>query len=64
MIALQKLLGAPERICSIDVENRFGPMVDESCLNGFDFTLFFEETVLTMLPLGLTRKMSLELRGR
>ena len=63
MTTLQKLLGAPERFCSIDLENEFGPIVDKSCLDGFDFTLFFEETILTMLPLGLTRKTGLQLTG-
>lgn len=40
--------------CSIEQENVFGPIVASSCLNGFDFTLLFEETILTLLPLGIT----------
>ncbi|KAG6008111.1 hypothetical protein E4U21_004993 [Claviceps maximensis] len=40
--------------CSIDVHNVFGPTVANSCLDGFDFTLLFEESVLTLLPLLLT----------
>ena len=39
-------------LCSIDAEKAFGPAVAASCLGGFDFTLFFEETILTILPLG------------
>uniref|UniRef100_A0A8H7NNV7 ABC transporter n=1 Tax=Bionectria ochroleuca TaxID=29856 RepID=A0A8H7NNV7_BIOOC len=42
------------RPCSIDVHDTFGPTVAYSCLNGFDFTLLFEESVLTLLPLLLT----------
>ena len=40
--------------CSIELENTFGPIVASSCLHGFDFTLLFEETILTLVPLGLT----------
>lgn len=40
--------------CSIEVHDRFGPTVVSSCLNGFDFTLLFEESVLTLLPLLFT----------
>lgn len=38
--------------CSITVENSFGPQVD-GCLGGFDFTLLFEETILSILPTAL-----------
>lgn len=40
--------------CSIDLHDVFGPTVAYSCLNGFDFTLLFEESILTLLPLLLT----------
>ncbi|KAG5930350.1 hypothetical protein E4U42_001865 [Claviceps africana] len=40
--------------CSIDVHDVFGPTVTRSCLHGFDFTLLFEESVLTLMPLLLT----------
>lgn len=40
--------------CSIELENVFGPIVGSSCLHGFDFTLLFEETILTLVPLGVT----------
>ncbi|KAG5953563.1 hypothetical protein E4U53_004782 [Claviceps sorghi] len=43
--------------CSIDVHDVFGPTVTHSCLNGFDFTLLFEESILTLLPLLLTGMM-------
>jgi ATP-binding cassette subfamily C (CFTR/MRP) protein 1 len=39
--------------CSIDVEDVFGPVVTSSCVRGFDFTLLFEESILTILPLGI-----------
>lgn len=39
------------RPCAISDEDVFGPIVDSSCRHGFDFTLLFEETVLTLLPL-------------
>ncbi len=48
--------------CTIDVERAFGPSVSSTCLGGFDFTLLFEETILTILPLGLTCKLSLSRR--
>lgn len=38
--------------CSITVENSFGPQV-AGCLGGFDFTLLFEETILSILPTAL-----------
>ncbi|OBT74156.1 hypothetical protein VF21_06257 [Pseudogymnoascus sp. 05NY08] len=39
--------------CSIAVEDTFGPIVAWPCLGGFDFTLLFEEAILTILPLGI-----------
>ncbi|OJJ44494.1 hypothetical protein ASPZODRAFT_135308 [Penicilliopsis zonata CBS 506.65] len=39
--------------CSAAVEDVFGPVVAGSCLDGFDFTLLFEETILTILPLAI-----------
>ncbi|KAK8064708.1 hypothetical protein PG994_007346 [Apiospora phragmitis] len=46
----------PSGACSIHVHDVFGPTVAYSCLNGFDFTLLFEESILTLLPLLLTGK--------
>ncbi|KAJ5639919.1 P-loop containing nucleoside triphosphate hydrolase protein [Penicillium longicatenatum] len=40
--------------CAVSDEDVFGPIVDSSCRHGFDFTLLFEETVLTFLPLVVT----------
>lgn len=37
----------------MNVQDAFG-VVDQSCHDGFDFTLLFEEAILTMLPLGLS----------
>ncbi len=39
--------------CSVAHEDVFGPFVNASCHHGFDFTLLFEETILTLLPLLL-----------
>jgi len=37
--------------CSIEAEQQFGPSAD--CYGGFDFTLFFEETILTITPTAI-----------
>ena len=34
-------------------EDVFGPVVTASCRNGFDFTLLFEESILTLLPISI-----------
>lgn len=47
--------------CSIEVERVFGPTVAAPCLEGSDFTLFFEETILTILPLGIARELDKDL---
>ncbi|OAA71650.1 ABC transporter, transmembrane domain, type 1 [Akanthomyces lecanii RCEF 1005] len=39
--------------CPVSADNVFGPAVAAPCRAGFDFTLLFEETVLTILPLSL-----------
>ncbi|KAK5651320.1 hypothetical protein OQA88_12616 [Cercophora sp. LCS_1] len=44
------------------VDNTFGPHAG-ACRGGFDFTLLFEETILTILPIGLL-VLALPLRGR
>lgn len=53
--------------CTIAVEDVFGPDVSPSCLDGFDFTVLFEETILTLLPLGVFLLLApiqvLKLRG-
>ncbi|KAJ5543476.1 Cyclic peptide transporter [Penicillium sp. DV-2018c] len=36
--------------CLASDEATFGPLVHSSCLGGYDFTLLFEETVLTIIP--------------
>ncbi|CAG8888161.1 unnamed protein product [Penicillium egyptiacum] len=38
--------------CSVE-EDAFGPIVAPSCLHGFDFTLLFEESILTLGPIGI-----------
>lgn len=38
--------------CSVDTEDSFGPQV-KSCLGGFDFTLLFEESILSIGPMAL-----------
>ncbi|KAJ5408595.1 P-loop containing nucleoside triphosphate hydrolase protein [Penicillium cosmopolitanum] len=39
--------------CSAADQDVFGPTVASSCHHGFDFTLLFEETILTLLPILL-----------
>ena len=38
--------------CSISTQNHFGPG-NNDCHDSFDFTLLFEETILTIGPLSL-----------
>lgn len=38
--------------CPASVDNSFGPWIGSNCRDGFDFTLLFEETILT-IPLLL-----------
>ena len=38
--------------CTIDTQKGFGP-ANVFCYGGFDFTLYFEETVLSIAPLFL-----------
>ncbi len=40
-------------VCTIKVEDRFGPAVAAECLGGFRFTLLFEEVFLSIIPLVL-----------
>lgn len=35
--------------CS-QADDLFGPFIDHQCRGGFDFTLLFEQTVLSMIP--------------
>lgn len=39
--------------CWVEVEDTFGPTASSSCASAFDFTLLFEEAILTVLPLGV-----------
>lgn len=39
--------------CSAADEDLFGPIIAPSCHHGFDFTLYFEETILTLLPIAI-----------
>lgn len=45
-------MGAQASKCRFDVETGFGPAAD--CYDGFDFTLLFEESILTLVPAGVT----------
>lgn len=38
--------------CSL-VDNTFGPWAGPDCRGGFDFTLLFEESILSILPLAV-----------
>jgi len=40
-------------ICPAAADRIFGPAVAEECRGGFDFTLLFEQSILTILPAGL-----------
>ncbi|KJK82405.1 Multidrug resistance-associated protein [Metarhizium anisopliae BRIP 53293] len=40
--------------CSAAVNDRFGPAAGEVCPGRFDFTLLFEESILSTVPLGIT----------
>ncbi|RDW67218.1 Metal resistance protein YCF1 [Aspergillus mulundensis] len=40
-------------MCSIGVEDVFGPTVASTCRNGFDFTLLFEEAFFVIAPCSL-----------
>lgn len=40
--------------CSFASEDTFGPTVANNCYGGFDFTLLFEESILNLLPLGIS----------
>lgn len=43
---------AAQNLTCAQIDNTFGP--DASyCRSNFDFTLYFEETILTIAPLGL-----------
>ena len=39
-------------MCQSSAEDAFGPSV-EGCFGGFDFTLLFEESILTIAPLAI-----------
>ncbi|KAH8585367.1 hypothetical protein B0O99DRAFT_531040 [Bisporella sp. PMI_857] len=39
--------------CSYSADNVFGPVVAAECRQGFDFTLFFEQSILSILPSSL-----------
>jgi hypothetical protein len=43
---------SPRALLCSAAENSFGPQVDAVCLNGFDFTLLFEESIMAM-PLSI-----------
>lgn len=36
--------------CSPTADNVFGPAVGAGCRDGFDFTLLFEQSILSILP--------------
>ncbi len=36
--------------CTLGVDYAFGPVVQNDCRGGFDFTLLFERSILTLLP--------------
>lgn len=53
---------SPSGVSCAQVDDSFGPHAG-SCRGGFDFTLLFEETILTLLPLALL-VLALPFRGQ
>lgn len=43
-------MAQPSTECVIAAESKFGPIVSSACNGGFDFTLLFEETILSVVP--------------
>ena len=41
-------MSQPVRVCSVAVDDSFGPWAGNSCRGGFDFTLLFEEAILAI----------------
>ncbi|KAI0814150.1 ABC transporter [Xylaria sp. FL0064] len=39
--------------CPSDADSSFGPAINSSCRGGFDFTLLFEESILSLSPAAL-----------
>lgn len=52
MLQLLALRTSPST-CSISNHNRFGPIADDDCYNGLDFTLFFEEAFMCIAPASI-----------
>ena len=44
---MSNILATRSSPCIIDLEDQFGPQVDSACLDGFDFTLLFEESIFS-----------------
>lgn len=36
--------------CSFQADNVFGPVIAPACRHGFDFTLLFEQSILSIAP--------------
>lgn len=43
---------------SMEAERQFGPVLSSPNDTTFDFTLLFEEVILTALPLGIARTLN------
>lgn len=46
-------MASPQEMSCHAADNSFGPVVPPDCRAGFDFTLFFEQTILSIMPCGL-----------
>ena len=46
----QSLLYRAADACPPDADDVFGPIVNSSCRQGFDFTLLFEQSILSIGP--------------
>ena len=52
MASLQSIFTADHAHCLPNADNTFGPLVDQLCRT-FDFTLLFEQTILSIIPNAL-----------
>jgi hypothetical protein len=52
-MALNRTLHRAVRDCPLTADNAFGPVIVPSCRQGFDFTLMFEQSILSIAPTAL-----------
>lgn len=47
------MLNSSAPICVLSDDAAFGPIVNDRCRDGFDFTIVFEQSVFVILPAAL-----------